>query len=810
MQNKFTQKAQNTLNRALSEAGTLGHAYIGSEHLLLALALEKDSIAARILSARGISAPLIRSSIIGLAGEGERCRPSPQDMSPRAKRIIESSGNIAKKKGCTYIGTEHLLAALLSEDGSMGARIIEAAGIPCALLAEDLSSHQSSLGSIAKRDQKESDASREPKHRSRLSPALTQYSRDMTELAAKGQTDPTVGRDKETERIIQILSRRTKNNPCLIGEPGVGKTAVVEGLAKRIADKCVPSCLDGKRILCLDIPSMIAGAKYRGEFEERMKNVMAEAAKDPDIILFIDELHVIMGAGAAEGAVDAANILKPSLARGAIRLIGATTVSEYRRHIERDPALERRFQSVLIEEPTVEDTVEILKGLRAKYEKHHGLKITDGAIDAAVRLSARYINDRFLPDKAIDIIDEAAARASIAACALFPEIAPLEKQLEQIREQRNDCALSQEYDRADELKQKELDVKQRLDALRREQKKKKNQELFTLKEEQVAEIVRLQTGIPVSRLLGDEREALLGLEERLNGRIIGQREAVSLVCGTIRRSRVGLRDPARPMGSFIFLGKTGVGKTELALAVAEELLGSKSALIRFDMSEYMEKHSVSKLIGAPPGYIGYGDGGQLTERVRRRPYCVVLFDEIEKAHPDVFNILLQILEDGKLTDSQGRAVDFRSTVIIMTSNAGASDDHRVTGFVSQADGNKAQRERMLSALKDIFKPEFLGRVDETVVFNDLDTASLEAIAQSMLDELSGRARAMGYNLCFDPSVAHMVALQSIKEGCGARNIRRIITRYVEDRLSVEILKGAIPHSDNVTLCATDEALILPA
>ena len=809
MQNKFTQKAQNTLNRALTEAGALGHSYIGSEHILLSLALEKDSIAARILFARGISAPVVRSSIIGLMGEGEKCRPSPLDMTPRAKKIIEASGNIAKKKGCTYIGTEHILAALLSEGESMGAKIIEASGIPCALLAEDLSSHQSSFGSIAKREQKDCDKTAEPKEKTKLSHTLEKYSRDITELAAKGMLDPTVGRNRETERIIQILSRRTKNNPCLIGEPGVGKTAVVEGLARRISAGDVPPSLDGKRILCLDIPSMIAGAKYRGEFEERMKNVMADAQKNEDIILFIDELHVIMGAGAAEGAVDAANILKPALARGAIRLIGATTVSEYRRHIERDSALERRFQSVMIEEPTVEDTVEILQGLRQSYEKHHGLKITDAAIEAAVRLSARYINDRFLPDKAIDVLDESAAKASIAAKEAFTDIILLQKQIARTKEEREDALLSQDFDKADRQRERELELKQRLDALKKEQKKKKNQELFTLREEQIAETVRQWTGVPISRLLGDETNALLTLEQKLSARVIGQDEAVSSVCNAIRRGRVGLRDPQRPLGSFIFLGKTGVGKTELAISVAEELLGSKNALLRFDMSEYMEKHSVSRLIGAPPGYIGYGEGGQLTEKVRRKPYSVVLFDEIEKAHPDVLNVLLQILEDGKLTDSQGKIADFRNTVIIMTSNAGASDKCRITGFMGENGERDKAKERMTEALKETFKPEFINRIDEIVVFNDLSEDSLERIAQALLDELSERAHALGYNVSFDESVARMVARQSKKAGAGARNIRRIIRKYVEDKLSVEILNGSLTSSDSLTLRATEEALILP-
>ena len=794
MQNKFTQKAQNTLRCAMTEAGNLGHAYIGSEHLLLALAAEKDSIAARILFARGLGVAVIKAAIVGIDGDGEKCRPSAQDMTPRAKRIIESSGEIAKKKGCTYIGTEHLLSALLSEDGCTAVKIIESAGLPITLLIGDLNAHQSSFSPSSKERAESASDTDKSKSKSRTPVAIALYSKDMTKSAAEGKTDPTIARDKETERIIQILSRRTKNNPCLIGEPGVGKTAVVEGLAKRIADRAVPACLQGKRILCLDIPSMIAGAKYRGEFEERMKNVMAEAEKDPDIILFIDELHVIIGAGAAEGAVDAANILKPALARGGIRLIGATTVAEYRKHIEHDSALERRFQAVLIEEPSVNNAIEILKGLRPSYEAHHKLKISDSAIEAAVRLSARYVNDRFLPDKAIDMIDEAAAKMTIAASARFPSVSSLERQLSDVKRQKDDCMLSQDFSSAAELRDREIALKAELDGVKREMRKKKNQEFFTLGEEQIAEMITEQTGIPVNRLLGGETQALVNLEERIEKRIIGQSAATEAVCSAIRRGRVGIRDPLRPTGSFIFLGKTGVGKTELARAIAEELLGSKKALIRFDMSEYMEKHSVSKLIGSPPGYVGYGEGGLLTEKVRRRPYSVLLFDEIEKAHPDVFNLLLQVLEDGKLCDSQGREVNFCNTVIIMTSNVGASAEKRISGFASDTDARKSRKDAMLAELRREFKPEFLNRVDEIIVFDDLDADALEKIASMMLKRLSERAKELGLDISFEPSVAKAIARESQKEGCGARNIRRTITQRVENKISLLMLEGAISPS----------------
>lgn len=735
MQNKFTQKAQSTLNRAAAEAGALGHSYIGSEHILLGLAAESDSIASRILSARGLSACVIRRSITDIIGEGEKCKASARDMTDNARKIIEESGNAAKKKGCTYIGTEHLLSALLDEVGSTGVKIIEASGIPVSVLKSDLSAHQGAIGLTVRETVQDTQNMSYAKKRT-PSGALALYSRDLTELARIGKTDPTVGREAETARIIHILARRQKNNPCLIGEPGVGKTAVVEGLARLIADEKVPPCLSGKRILSLDISSMIAGAKYRGEFEERMKSVMAEAENDESIILFIDELHVIVGAGAAEGAVDAANILKPALARGGIRLIGATTLDEYKRRIERDPALERRLQCVFISEPSEEAARDILKGLRPSYEAHHRIKISDSAIDTAVRLSARYISDRYLPDKAIDIIDEAAAKASIEGL----------------------CG------------QKSKPV---------------------LNDSRIAEAVTRLTGIPTGKLLRAEAEALGGMEGRLRSRVIAQDKAISAVCSAIRRRRTGLGDPERPTGSFIFIGASGVGKTELARAVSEELFGSKDALIRFDMSEYMEKHSVSRLIGSPPGYVGYGEGGLLTEQVRRKPYSVVLFDEIEKAHPDIFNLLLQILEDGRLTDTVGREVSFKSTVIIMTSNAGASDCKRITGFTADGDMQRYYESAMLSSLRGIFRQELLNRVDEITVFEELGRDALEQIASARLVELSRRAKASGFDLSFSPSAVSAIAEKAEKEGGGARSVRRLISRHIEDKIADLIIDGSI-------------------
>lgn len=739
MQNKFTQKAQNTLNRAEAEAGALGHTYIGSEHILLGLAAEADSIASRILSARGLSACVIRRSITDIAGEGEKCRTGAHDMTAHAREIIESSGNVAKKKGCTYIGTEHLLSALLDENGSTGVKIIEASGIPVSVLKSDLSAHQGAIGLTVRETVQDTQDAPYSKKRFQTG-ALALYSRDLTELARIGKTDVTVGREAETARIIHILARRQKNNPCLIGEPGVGKTAVVEGLARLIAEGKAPPCLSGKRILSLDIPSMIAGAKYRGEFEERMKSVMAEAESDTDVILFIDELHVIVGAGAAEGAVDAANILKPALARGGIRLIGATTLDEYKRRIERDSALERRLQCVFISEPSEEAATEILKGLRPSYEAHHRIKISDGAIDAAVRLSERYISDRHLPDKAIDIMDEAAAKAGIeAANTQNPQT--------------------------------------------------------VLTEAQIAEAVTRLTGIPAGRLLGSEAAALGGMEARLCSRIIAQDKAVCAVCSAIRRRRTGVGDPDRPTGSFIFVGASGVGKTELARAVAEELFGSKNALIRFDMSEYMERHSTSRLIGSPPGYVGYGEGGRLTEQVRRKPYSVVLFDEAEKAHPDIFNLLLQILEDGRLTDSMGREVSFKNTVIIITSNAGISDGRRITGFAADGDRQKHYTSAMLSSLKGIFRQELLNRVDEIIVFDELERASLEKIASSMLNGLSERAKALGFDISFKASAVSAIAEKAEKDGGGARSVRRLISRHIEDKISDFIIDGSISDKE---------------
>ncbi len=794
MQNKFTQKAQNTLKSALSEAGALGHSFIGSEHILLALIGERDSIAAKILSARGLTASLVRSAICEHIGVGEPCRPAPSDLTPNAKAIIEASATIAEERGCTYIGTEHLLCAILKQSECTALKIIKDSAISPSLLICDLSSHSSSVSAPQKKCAESKQG--EPKIQKRQLTNLSMYTRDLNDLAMRGKIDPVIGREKETERIVQILCRRKKNNPCLIGEPGVGKTAIVEGLAMRIVEKNVPDSLCNTRILSLDITSMLAGAKYRGEFEDRMKSIMSEVERSPDIILFIDEMHVIVGAGAAEGAVDAANILKPALARGNIRVIGATTLSEYKKHIERDSALERRFGTVNVEEPTTEQALTLLYGLRENYQNHHGIQITDKAISAAVNLSVRFIHDRFLPDKAIDLIDEAAAKLSIASKAKIPQALPLENQLEELRELRRDAIYSQDFSLASELREQEATLKNELitqSAIALEHKKTPPAELT---EVHIAEVISMWTGIPTDKILGGESGALSQLEERLSRRIIGQDTAICSVCSAIRRSSVGFGNTERPTGVFMFLGKSGVGKTELARAVAEELFGSKNALVRFDMSEYMEKHSASKLIGSPPGYVGYGDGGLLTEKVRRRPYCVLLLDEIEKAHTDIFNLLLPVFEDGKLTDSQGREVDFCNTVIIMTSNVGTSGCERISGFIGEDTQKSRAKESIRSSLKSTFSAEFLNRIDEVIVFDELGCDALEKIAQNALSRLALRANALGIELVFAPNVSTLIASMALAEGSGARNIRRIIAKSIEDKLSLSLLDGKI-SSDSI-------------
>ncbi len=812
MKNRFTQKAQNALNFALGSASDMGHTYIGSEHLLLGLCREESGVAAHYLQSRGVDAEKVKNAIIRLAGAGVPCEVSATDMTPRTKSIIQASFAEAQRCGQELIGTEHLLLSILREQDSVAVRILESFHTAVSDLSNDLAAYIGASPTVEGTVPTKSKGTERQKNSILTSTqTLKSFARDLCELAASGKIDPVIGRDKETERLIQILSRRQKNNPCLIGEPGVGKTAVVEGLATRIVAGNVPENLLDKTVVTLDIASMIAGAKYRGEFEERFKNVMEEVRKNPNIILFIDEIHTIIGAGAAEGAVDAANIIKPALARGELQVIGATTIAEYRKHIEKDAALERRFQAVTVGEPSQEDAIAILVGLREKYEAHHKLKITDEALRAAVELSVRYIPDRYLPDKAIDLVDEAASRLRIRAHTSPDGIKEKEEELKLISTQKEAAILAQEFERAAALRDSEQALKREIEEEKTHWRSSQESVELCVKETDIAEVVTQWTGIPVHNLLSEEEERLLQLEERLRARVIGQADAVAAVAKAIRRGRIGLKDPKRPIGSFIFMGPTGIGKTELARALAEVMFGSESAMIRLDMSEYMEKHSVSKLIGSPPGYVGFDEGGQLTEKIRRKPYSVLLFDEIEKAHPDVFNILLQVLEDGQLTDSQGRQVDFKNTVIILTSNVGASEISaaKTLGFVESASDSeeKERRERMMRALRSTFRPEFLNRVDEVIIFNSLSRKDIAAIAKLMLADVTERSRSIGISLSFSPAVTELLAEKGFDENWGARPLRRTVMRLVEDQLSTDLLEGKFTAGDRVLADVADEKIV---
>ncbi len=814
MQNRFTQKAQNVLNLSLQSASELGHTYIGSEHLLLGLCKESGGVAAHYLRQRGAETEKVKNAIIRIAGAGSPSSVSAADMTPRTKNIIQNSLSEAQRYHREYIGTEHLLAALLAEEDCVAVKLLEGIGISLSELKNELAAYLSS----ASANERPGNASFTHAGNEGTSDALSKtqtlksFGRDLCEMAKSGRIDPIIGRDTETERLIQILSRRTKNNPCLVGEPGVGKTAVVEGLAQRIVAGNVPEGLLKKTIVTLDLASMIAGAKYRGEFEERFKNVMEEVSKNPDLILFIDEIHTLVGAGAAEGAVDAANIIKPALARGEMQVIGATTLSEYRKHIEKDAALERRFQPVTVGEPTEEDAVEILRGLREKYEAHHKLSISDSALEAAVHLSARYITDRFLPDKAIDLIDEAASRLRIQAHTSPPDHKELEEKIRVLAKEKEDAIGEQNFERAAALRDEEQTLKKELEEKDAKWKETQTAKTLTVTENDVASIVTQWTGIPVNRLLEEESERLLQLSELLKKRVIGQDAAVEAISRAIRRGRTGLKDPRRPVGSFIFMGPTGIGKTELTKALAEVMFGDSSAMIRLDMSEYMEKHSVSKLIGSPPGYVGFEEGGQLTERIRRKPYSVVLFDEIEKAHPDVFNILLQVLEDGILTDSQGRRVDFRNTVIILTSNVGAGElsATKALGFTAQnesEDERSSQNERMMKALKNTFRPEFLNRIDDIIIFNSLSREHIEKIAGLMLDDLAARIASIGIKIEFASEVTELLVKEGFDSVYGARPLRRAVVRLVEDAFSTEMLEGRISNHDTVLATVRDGRVV---
>ena len=800
MTNRFTRKAQNALNHALIAARSFGHSYVGSEHLLVGLASDSESVSARILAAKGATRAKIIDTITTAIGTGTPTDVTAADLTPRTKQIIEMSAYTSTRLGHSYIGTEHLLLSLLEETDCVALRVLEALGVSATDLKNSLLSYLDGVKPTAPVDKAARTQARAD-GALRDCPTLASYGRNLTALAKEGKLDPIIGRDAETERVIQILARRQKNNPCLIGEPGVGKTAVVEGLAKRIADGNIPEMLRNKTIVTVDIPSMIAGAKYRGEFEERLKNVMAEVAKRPDIILFIDEIHTLVGAGAAEGALDAANILKPALSRGEMQLIGATTIAEYRKNIETDAALERRFQSVMVGEPSPEDAVRILRGLRDRYEAHHKLKISDDAIEAAVSLSARYINDRYLPDKAIDLMDEAASRLRISRYTSPPDVKALEARVDTLCREKEEAIKAQDFEAAARLRDEEQALR---DELRRETtawQENRRDAALTVTREDIADIVTAWTGIPVRQMESEESKKLLHLDKILKEHIIGQPEAVDAVAKAIRRGRMGLKDPKRPLGSFLFLGPTGVGKTELCRALALVMFGDRNAIIRVDMSEYMEKHSVSRLIGSPPGYVGYDEGGQLTEKIRRKPYSVVLFDEVEKAHPDVLNILLQILDDGMLTDAQGRRVDFKNTVIILTSNIGASaitEKAKSLGFTAAATDEKAAMEaNVMQALKSAFRPEFLNRLDEIIVFNRLTDADIRKIASLLLAELGERICGIGVEIEFDPSLVAYVAEKGFDPIYGARPLRRAITSLVEYSFSEAMLEGRIAAGDRI-------------
>ncbi len=804
--NGFTEKANRALNIAIEKAQELGHTYIGSEHILLGIVLEGSGTASALLSNQGVSADALVELLIEQVGRGSRTRLTPADITPRAKRILELSLAAARSMNSGYVGTEHILLAILKEGQSYAVGFLEELNVDLDKLTEQIAG-AGVMGNAHKAGEKKVNAKEGD------TPTLDKFGRDLTAEAKEDKIDPVIGRSGEIERVIQILTRRTKNNPCLIGEPGVGKTAIAEGLALKIAQDEVPELLHGKRVVSLDLTGMVAGTKYRGDFEERISTALEEVKKAGNIILFIDEVHTLIGAGSAEGSTDAANILKPSLARGELQVIGATTINEYRKNIEKDAALERRFQPVTVGEPSEEEAIAILMGLRDKYEAHHRVKITDEAITAAVQLSARYISDRFLPDKAIDLIDEAGSRVKLRSYTPPEEIKRLEEEIRQLEAEKTASVNAQDFEGAAKLRDKEKHGRELLEHKKEEWKKNQEHSMGEVTPEEIAAIIAGWTGIPATKLTEEEGKRLLRMEEELHKRLVGQDEAVTAVAKAIRRGRVGLKDPKRPTGSFLFLGPTGVGKTELCKTLAESMFGSESAMIRFDMSEYMEKHTVSRLVGSPPGYVGFDEGGQLTEQVRRKPYCVLLFDEIEKAHPDIFNLLLQILEDGVLTDSQGRKVDFKNTVIIMTSNIGAKAISQKTSFgfgvaADETADQKKIKEEVMSQLKTAFRPEFINRIDDIIVFKQLNEQDIGEIARRMLNILARRVKDnIGITLTFDDSALARLTELGFDKVYGARPLRRAIQSNVEDPLSEEILEGKIQKEDSVICRAVDGALI---
>ena len=808
----FTEKANNALNLAIESAQQLGHTYIGTEHIVLGLLKEGTGVAASVLGTRGITAAQYQEKIVETESSGDYSRLTPEDFTPRAKKAMEMSVAEAAVMQMGYVGTEHILIAVLRDESSVAVRLIAALGGRPDELFADIAKAIGMTPAQTANDGVRGGKTAAAKGGGKT-PTLDQFGRDLTKMAIEGKLDPVIGRSGEIERVIQILSRRTKNNPCLIGEPGVGKTAIAEGLAQKIAADEVPELLRGKRVVTLDLTGMVAGTKYRGDFEERIKNAIDEVIKAGDVILFIDEIHTLIGAGAAEGAVDAANILKPSLARGELQIIGATTIDEYRKHIEKDAALERRFQPVMVGEPTAEEAVLILRGLRDKYEAHHKVKITDEAIQAAVTLSTRYIADRYLPDKAIDLIDEAASRVRLKAFTTPPDLKNLEDEVKRLAEEKKSAVNEQDFERAARLRDEEKEAAEKLEKEKDRWQEKNAGITGEVGEREIAEIVSSWTGVPVVQLTEEEGQRLLRMEEILHQRIVGQDEAVTAVARAIRRGRVGLQDPKRPIGSFIFLGPTGVGKTELCKALAEAMFGDENAMIRLDMSEYMEKHTVSRLVGSPPGYVGYDEGGQLTEKIRRKPYSVVLFDEIEKAHPDVFNMLLQILEDGILTDAQGRRVDFKNTVIIMTSNVGARliTEHRRLGFAdaerAAADASDQRRikDDVMGELKRAFRPEFLNRVDDIIVFQQLTQPDIEEIARRMLRSLDKRLTDMELHSSVSDAAVAEIAKEGFDPVYGARPLRRAIQSRIEDPLAEQLLEGKFRAGDTIVIDVQDSS-----
>ena len=813
-ENKFTPRAEEALRLSQEAAGELGHGYVGTEHLLLGLIREEEGLAHTVLTEAGLTDDMIVEIIKRSVGVGLPGSNPAQGLTPRAKRVVEIAMEDSMRGGYNYVGTEHLLAGILREGNNMAVRILRTAGVDARHLYTALMQklNETPRGKAAEA-KAASTAAREDN--SGKNKTLKEFTRDLTADARAGKLDPVIGRDEEIQRVIQILSRRTKNNPCLIGEPGVGKTAIAEGLARKIVMGDVPDDLLDKKILSLDLSGMVAGTKYRGEFEERIKKVMEEVKKSGDVILFIDELHTIVGAGSAEGAVDAANIIKPALGRGEIRVIGATTLNEYRKYIEKDAALERRFQPVTVGEPSQEASLEILKGLREKYEQHHKLTITDEALEAAVSLSARYINDRFLPDKAIDLMDEAASRVRMETEEISPELKSLEEKIAALTKDKEAAIAKQDYETAAKLRDIEKNYQDQID-MERDKRRKNTQQHRPVTAEDIAVVVSGWTGIPVTRLTEDEGQRLLHMEDTLHQRVVGQDEAVQAVARAIRRGRVGLKDPKRPIGSFLFLGPTGVGKTELCKSLAEAMFGDENAMIRNDMSEYMERHTVSRLIGSPPGYVGHDEGGQLTEKVRRKPYSVVLFDEIEKAHEDVWNVLLQILDDGRITDSQGRTVDFKNTVIVMTSNIGAkaltaagaklgfnTEEHR------DPDAEQAfarAKETVMAELRQTFRPEFLNRIDDIIVFRALTQADIQEVARRMLRTVSARMETMGIHLDASDEAVAELAKEGFDPKYGARPLRRAIQSKVEDAVAEKMLDGTLQNGDTARLTVENDQL----